>query len=143
MEKKRRGGQIIWVKENSILCLRENEKQSEILGELAENPSATATVAAVSATTKGNGVVPGTANANLDSMGFVGEIVDTRLDILIDLPGRVQECLLHILCRLRRRLHEHKTVLLRKPVSLIEGDLALVEVHLIADQHNNHVRIGI
>ena len=65
MEKKRRGGQIIWVKENSILCLRENEKQSEILGELAENPSATATVAAVSATTKGNGVVPGTANANL------------------------------------------------------------------------------
>lgn len=85
------------MKENSILCLRENEKQSEILGELAENPSATATVAAVSATTKGNGVVPGTANANLDSMGFVGEIVDTRLDILIDLPGCVQECLLHIL----------------------------------------------
>jgi hypothetical protein len=72
-------------------------KRTEILEEIAGDPSATAAVAAISASPRGERILARTADANLNSMRLVGDIVDTRLDILIDLPGRVQECLLNVL----------------------------------------------
>lgn len=82
------------------------------------------------------------AYANAGLIG--GEIVDAAIDVLIDHAARLEEHILHIIGGLRRRLHEDEAVLAGEALPLLERDLAArVQIVLVSDQHDDHIRISV
>lgn len=57
--------------------------------------------------------------SDLDAVRLVVDVEHTLLDLLVDLLGRVDERLLHVGRRPRRRLHEHQIVFARKRLALL------------------------
>mmetsp|Transcript_106875 Transcript_106875/g.312437 ORF Transcript_106875/g.312437 Transcript_106875/m.312437 type:complete len:213 (-) Transcript_106875:36-674(-) len=78
-----------------------------------------------------------------DAVRVGAQVVHAGLEVLIDLSCCVQEGGLHILARLRRRLQEEKAVLPRKPCSLLVHDLPLLQVALVSDEDDHHVRLRV
>lgn len=72
--------------------------------------------------------------ADPDARLIIGKIVDAAVNVFINDRARLQECLLDVLGRLRRRLHKDESVLASEHLTLIGADLsARVQVALIAD----------
>eukprot|EP00227_Mantoniella_beaufortii_P021557 CAMPEP_0197591626 /NCGR_PEP_ID=MMETSP1326-20131121/13819_1 /TAXON_ID=1155430 /ORGANISM="Genus nov. species nov., Strain RCC2288" /LENGTH=295 /DNA_ID=CAMNT_0043157157 /DNA_START=218 /DNA_END=1100 /DNA_ORIENTATION=+ len=85
---------------------------------------------------------PPRAVPHLDAVRLVGH-VQAPVDLLADLPRRVDERLLHVVAGLGRRLQEHQAVLARERLALLGADGAAVrDVALVADQHDGHVGVG-
>mmetsp|Transcript_34199 Transcript_34199/g.55014 ORF Transcript_34199/g.55014 Transcript_34199/m.55014 type:complete len:261 (-) Transcript_34199:62-844(-) len=82
-------------------------------------------------------------HADLDAAAFAAEVVDVVLDVLVDLPGGLDEGLLHILSRLRRGLPEDQAVVSCKLRTLFIGDLTALQVTLVANEHDHHVGVGV
>jgi len=75
---------------------------------------------------------------------LIVDVEDALLDLLVNLLGRVYERLLHVGRRARRRLHEDQSVLAGKGFAFLLLYLTpRVQVALVADQHDHHVRIGV
>lgn len=79
---------------------------------------------------------------DLDAVRLIVDVEDALLDLLVDLLGGVDERLLHVGGRLRRRLHEDEAVLARERLALLLLHLPpRLQVRLVADQHDHHVRV--
>lgn len=73
---------------------------------------------------------------------LVVNVENALLDFLVDLFGRVNERFLDISRGLRRRLHEDQAVLAGERLALLLLHFApRLEVALVADQHDDHVRV--
>lgn len=82
--------------------------------------------------------------ANLDAVSLIVDVKHALLDLLVDLLRRVDERLLHVRRRTSRRFHKHQPVLPGKRLTFLLLDLtARIQITLVADQHDDHVRVGV
>lgn len=108
-------------------------------------------------------------HADLDAVGLVGHVAHARLDVGVDLGRRLDERLsatgtrsatgdkapckskkrsaayvFHVGGGLGRGLQEDEPVLLGKLLALLEAHgSAVLQIALVADQHDDHVRVGV
>lgn len=82
--------------------------------------------------------------ANLDAVCLIVDVKHALLDLLVDLLRRVDERLLHVRRGASRRFHKHQTVLPSERFALLLLDLAArIQITLVANQHDDHVRVGV
>eukprot|EP00215_Chloropicon_roscoffensis_P008709 CAMPEP_0196639540 /NCGR_PEP_ID=MMETSP1085-20130531/2100_1 /TAXON_ID=41879 ORGANISM="Pycnococcus sp, Strain CCMP1998" /NCGR_SAMPLE_ID=MMETSP1085 /ASSEMBLY_ACC=CAM_ASM_000807 /LENGTH=223 /DNA_ID=CAMNT_0041968585 /DNA_START=143 /DNA_END=815 /DNA_ORIENTATION=+ len=89
--------------------------------------------------TRPRGAVP-----NLDPVGFIRDVKDSLLDLVVDLPRRVDEGLLDVVRGLGGGLHEDQPVLFGEGLPLLRGHRPPVsQVRLVADEHDGHIRVRV
>lgn len=82
--------------------------------------------------------------ANLDAVCLIVDVKHALLDLLVDLLRRVDERLLHVRRGAGRCFHKHETMLPGERFTLLLLDLAArIQITLVADQHDDHVRVGV
>eukprot|EP00443_Scrippsiella_acuminata_P065453 CAMPEP_0115496358 /NCGR_PEP_ID=MMETSP0271-20121206/65727_1 /TAXON_ID=71861 /ORGANISM="Scrippsiella trochoidea, Strain CCMP3099" /LENGTH=239 /DNA_ID=CAMNT_0002925031 /DNA_START=406 /DNA_END=1122 /DNA_ORIENTATION=+ len=84
---------------------------------------------------------PSLRQPDFDAAVLAAEVIDVILDVLVDFAGRLDEGFLDILRRLRGRLPENQVVVPGEIGAFFEGDLAALEVGLVTDEHDGHVRV--
>merc|ERR1719221_1788743 len=78
-----------------------------------------------------------------DAIAVIAEIIDIVLDVLVDLPRSVDESILHVLRCLRRRLPKDESILPSESSTLLIAHLPVVQVRLVADEHDHRVRVRV
>mmetsp|Transcript_68944 Transcript_68944/g.180711 ORF Transcript_68944/g.180711 Transcript_68944/m.180711 type:complete len:237 (+) Transcript_68944:229-939(+) len=81
--------------------------------------------------------------AHLDASALSGDVDLAALDPSADHPGDVQERALHLNVGLRGGLAEEQPVVPGKRLALCQGDLAILQVRLVAHQHDDRPFVGI
>lgn len=75
---------------------------------------------------------------------LIVDVEDTFLDLLVNLFGRIYECLLYVGSCARRSLHEDQSVLAGEGLALLFLHLTpRIQIALVAYQHNDHVRVRV
>merc|ERR1719384_1305972 len=80
----------------------------------------------------------------LDPVCLIVDVKDALLDLVVDLPGGVDEGLLHVGGSLGRGFHEDETVLPRKCLALLPLHVSpCFQVTFVAYEHDHHVAVAV
>ena len=83
-------------------------------------------------------------HSHLDTMTFIGHIDRTGQNVIVNLLRGVHKGILHIEGGLGAGFQKDQTILLREGPSLLRGHRAAVlQIVLVADQHNYHVALAV
>jgi len=96
--------------------------------------------------TGGRGVAgrTGVLGPDLDAVGLVVDVEHALLDLVVDFPGGVDECLLDVGGRLGGGLHEDEPVLPGERLPLLPLYVpSSLQVTFVSNEHDDHVAVAV